>query len=709
MNNGSHDPKAERRARVAHAPEPEEGSTLLRSLRVLRRRGWILAIALGVTTGLAAIAAVSQPRRYRSEATIEVGPDRPLVSPDTIGDPLEGSSLLWENHFRTQEALLRRPGLLAMALEALPAEEVAEFRAAPDPARRLSEDLEIDSVPSTFLIRITLDHPTPERGPKIVNKIVELFIEDANRRLKELKTGVLEILKNEALPAMRQKIDESEKRLWEFHRRQGFGDLEEQYAGLQEAKRRFGARLSEVRLRRIALKNRPDASAEGGDRTADRESAVAMDALIARRTELEVELARQTVLLKEQHPTVVGLKRQVDVVQNLIQVAVKARMNARDRELAAADLEEKSLMEEEERLDQAMSEAQVKLAQYRELQGDVRAARELYDSYLKKQGEVKATSGAGLTSVRIVDLAHGPKVHQQRPGLYLALGLVFGLLFGIVAILIAEQVDDRISSPRHAESALSLDVLTAIPAMEPAGEKEQPLVPADDPVASPLEAFRRLRTEVAMRLQDVPGPKVVAVLSALDSEGRSTVAVNLARVFALEGHRVLLVDADLRRPRLKALLADCENPGLEEYLLGESPLTGSIQETRLPGVHLLGARSGVTGAAEAPGSPRFRALWPSVRAEFDLIVVDTSPVNAASEVPVVARSADASLLVVEEGRSGARQALAAIRRLENHQVRVLGLVVNRSGSRGSRRPGSSKPEAARAKAGSGNRPLVGIK
>lgn len=698
------------------APD-EEGSSLLHTLQVLRRRAWILAGALAVMIGLGAAAAVSQPARFRSEATIEVGPDRPLVSPDTIGDPHESSSLLWENHFRTQEALLRRPGLLAMALEALPAEEVAQYRSAPDPARRLSEDLEIDSVPSTFLIRITLDHEAPERGPKIVNKIVELFIEDANRRLKELKTGVLEILKNEALPVMRQKIDESEKRLWEFHRRQGFGDLEEQYAGLQEAKRRFGVRLSEVRLRRIALKNRPvegAESGEGADRTAegagvDREGPMAMDALIARRTELEVELARQTVLLKDLHPTVVALKRQVDVVRNLIQDAVKARVRARDRELAAADLEEKSLVEEEGRLDQAMSEAQVKLAQYRELQGDVKAARELYDSYLKKQGEVKATSGAGLTSVRIVDLAHGPKVHQKRPGLYIALGIVFGLLFGIVAILIAEQVDDRISSPRHAESALGLEVLAAIPALDPAGEKDQPLVPADDPASSPLEPFRRLRTEVVMRLQDVPGPKVVAVLSPLDGEGRSTVAVNLARVLALEGHRVLLVDADLRRPRLKSLLADRESAGLEEYLLGEAPLTGCVQETRLPGVQLLGARGAVDGAAEAPGSPRFRALWPSVRAEFDFVVVDTSPVNTASEVPVVARSADASLLVVEEGRSGGRQALAASRRLENHQVRVLGLIVNRSDSRSSRRRRSSKPAAAHAKAGSGNRPLVAIR
>jgi len=237
---------------------------------------------------------------------------------------------------------------------------------------------------------------------------------------------------------------------------------------------------------------------------------------------------------------------------------------------------------------------------------------------------------------------------------------------------------------------------------------DRPLVPPDDPLTDPLEPFRRLRTEVVMRLQETAGPRVVAVLSPQYGEGRSTVAVNLARVLALEGHRVLLVDADLRRPRLKALLADRESPGLEEYLWGEAPLAACVADTSLPGVRVLGARGPVEGPAEAPGSPRFRAIWAAVRSEFEFIVVDTSPVNAVSEVPVVARSADASLLVVEERRTGARQALGAKRRLENHQVRVLGLVVNRSDSRLSRKPEGARFSEARERTGPANRARVSV-
>jgi len=689
-NNGS---TVEPRVRVPFPVELDEGSTLLRTLLILRRRGWILAVVCGVTVALAAVFAAAQPRFYRSEATIEVGPDQPLVSPDSIGDPVGGDSLLWANHFGTYVALLRQPGLIAKVLQALPPETVESYRNSPDPIQKLSQDLEIDTVPSTFLIKVMLDHPTPEKGPDIVNKLVALFIEDANRRLREMKSGALEILSEKALPVMRQKVDESEQLLQTFHEKMGFGDLEGRYDSLLETKKRLGERRSEVRLRKISLRNHPDSLVPGAARPgaarepASEEGPMTIDALVARRTELEVELARQSVLLKEKHPTVMALRQQLEVVKGLIRRASQAVIQFRDRELAAADLEEQALEAEEKLLDQQISEARVRVGQYRKLESEVAASRELYNAYLKKQGEVKATSGAGLTSVRVVDLASVPTEHHRRLHVFLALGAVLGILFGAAAILIVEQVDDRVATPLQAEAALGLDLLTAVPRMSsPAGNRNLPLVPEDDQVSAPLEAFRRLRTEVVSRLQRMPGANVVAVLSPHYGEGKSTVSINLARVLALEGRRVLLFDADLRRPRLKALLASRKGAGLEEFLRGTVPLDRCLQPSSIQGVDVIGPGSEFEGSAEVPGSSRFRAMWSTLRANYDAIVVDTSPVNAVSEVAVVAGHADASVLVVEERRTSMRQALAAKRRLENHQIQVLGLVVNRSLSLISRSP-----------------------
>jgi capsular exopolysaccharide synthesis family protein len=698
--NGHNGSSSEHRAPESPAMD-QEGTTFLRTLLILRRRGWIFVLAGAVTLSLATFLAFTQPRFYRSEATIEVGPDRPLVSPDSIGDPMGGEALLWENHFRTYVALLRQPGLMLKVLDALPPDTAAIYRSSPDPVRKMTEDLEITTVPSTFLIRITLDHPTPERGPEVVNKLVALFIEDANQRLRELKSGALEILSKEALPVIRQKVDEAEQSLQDFHKRMGYGDLEEQYASLQESKRKLGERLSEVRLRRISLRNHPDSLAAAAERGAEtgRPSAPApmdgpmtLEALATRRTEMEVELARQSVLLKDKHPVVLSLRRQLEVVKDLIRKAGQTANQWREREMAAVDLEEKDLIEEEGRLDRQMSEARLRLAQYKKHQAEVAAATELYNSYLKKQGEVKATSGAGLTSVRIVDLAKVPTEHHRKLHVFLALGAVLGLLFGAAGILIAEQVDDRVATPRQAEASLGLDLLTAIPRMaSPAMAKSRPLVPEDEPMLAPLEPFRRLRTEVVTRLQRTPGANVVAILSTQYGEGRSTVAINLARVLALEGRRVLLFDGDLRRPCLKSFLTNRNGPGLEDYWRGKVPLDRCLQPSRVPGVDVIGPGAEFEGAAEVPGSARFRKVWATLRANYDIIVVDTSPINAASEVAVIAAHADASILVVEERRTGIRQALAAKRRLENHRISVLGLVVNRSLTRISRGPQPVRP------------------
>jgi len=192
------------------------------------------------------------------------------------------------------------------------------------------------------------------------------------------------------------------------------------------------------------------------------------------------------------------------------------------------------------------------------------------------------------------------------------------------------------------------------------------------------EPFRRLRSEVTARLQGVTGSRVVAILGAGFREGKSTVAVNLARVLGLDGRKVLLFDADFRRPRLKALLADEKAPGLEEYLRLNAPLRSAIQATSMTGVYILGAANAMPEAPELPGMARFQDLWRKARAEYDYVIVDAGPVNEFSEVAAVASQADASIVVMDERRTRLRHVLAAKRILENLDVKILGLIVNRS-------------------------------
>ena len=713
MNNGHADLGPRNHRHSAFAASAGGETSILRTLGVLRRRKWVFILAWCPIFTMACLFAVTRPMSYRSEASLEVGPDTPVSPADLIHEVSDRSSPPWAHHFHTQEALLRRPGLLRQVLDSLPPDVVADYLDSDNPVRKLSDQLVIEAIPSTFLIQVSLEHRTVEHGPKIVNRLIALFIEDSNRRLHDLTLGVLELLEQKTVPEIRQKVVEAERRVQEFVAKSGSGDITERHASLLESKRRLADRHFEVRTRRIGIRLRPSLEDDPEGLSG---AARLIGTLQARRVELELELARQKGVLQEKHATMIGLREQLATLNLLLQEArgdsvldrdraAQAGATRIDKEIAAADEELLALQKEDRELSVSISESSRQVAEYQKLDAEVTASRDIYNTYLKKQAEVKAMSGAGVASIRVVDLAAAPRGKQPNTRLILTLGAVLGLLIGAGAVILAEQNDDRAATPYEAEAAVGLDLLVSIPRLpRPAGTRSGPLVPKDDPVNSPLEPFRRLRSEVAARLHGLNGSRIVAILGPGVGEGKSTVAINLARVLGLEGRRVLLVDADFRRPRLKALLADVNALGLEDYLRSNAPLRKAVQATSMLGVDVLGAAKGMEEAPEVPGKPRFGDLWRKARAEYDYIVVDAGSVNAFSEVAGVAGHADVSILVMDERGSKLREVLSARRILDNLDIRILGLIVNRS-----RNPwvlgvesGSNRPEYHHNGSGNGS-------
>jgi capsular exopolysaccharide synthesis family protein len=672
--------------------EVHEGSTLVRAGLLLKRRAWLFSLTWAGLSLAGGAAAFLLPPLYRPEALLEIRPERPLVAPEASEASHAATLQLWENYFRTQESILRSRGFLETVLAALPPETARVYREAPDGPDLLASRVEVETIPSTFLIRVGVLDGDPVRATEVVNALASLYLEETNRRLREVKAGAVEALARDTLPAIRRRVDEADRNLRAFQSKSGFADFEEQYASLLEARRKVAARLSEVRLRRVALRSERDALAQV---PADDPAALfapalqrlkTFDSLLSRRASLEAEIAREAPALKEKHPRRVALAEQLRGAEEKLRQAVRAAFHALDRELAAAEREAGALQAEQERIERDMSDARARLTQYRKLEGELAAARDLHASYVKRLGESQATSGAGLASVRVLELARVPSEPHRKSRVFLTLGIVLGLLFGGAAVALAEHVDDRLRSPREAEVFLGLDVLGVIPRRGPEATPGRPLLLEDDPVSLDLEAFRALRSEVAARMD--PGARTLAVLGPRGGEGTSTAAIHLARVLALEGRRVLLLDAGLRRPALKAFLADERGPGLEELLREDLPFDRAVQATRLAGVDVLGAERELEGPAEEVTSTRFRAVLARARGAYDAVILDAGPVNVFTEPAIVARQADATLLVVREGETRRGEARAAARRLGRLGARLLGTVVNASRSA---RTGASPP------------------
>jgi capsular exopolysaccharide synthesis family protein len=239
------------------------------------------------------------------------------------------------------------------------------------------------------------------------------------------------------------------------------------------------------------------------------------------------------------------------------------------------------------------------------------------------------------------------------------------------------QLDDRIRSGHEVQVFLGLDVLAVVPRLgDKAGPGDAPYLLNEKASLAEFETFRALRSELSTRLEDVRGPKVVAVLSPMSGEGKSTVTANLAKVLAMDGRKVLIFDADMRRPTMNPQFGSTESPDLGAVLRGEADLNQAVRPSKIPGVDIIGMAAGTSHAAELAGTPAFDDAFKVLKQRYDYVLVDSAPVNQASESALIARRCDAVVMVLRERRTSRGAAQASRRRLAGMGVRVLGAALN---------------------------------
>jgi tyrosine-protein kinase Etk/Wzc len=328
----------------------------------------------------------------------------------------------------------------------------------------------------------------------------------------------------------------------------------------------------------------------------------------------------------------------------------------------------------EDRL-QKLPEAELESAR---LLRDVKVANELYMGLLDKAQELRIVKSGMVANVRILD----PAVPTDEPvsprrGANLALSLVLGLAAGIGAALGRRALDQGVEDPEQIERITGVPVHAIIPLSErqrQAGQGGKILaVHAPEDVA--VESIRSLRTSLKFALLDTPA-KLVAVTGPAPGVGKSFVTCNLAHVFAEGGKRVLVVDGDLRRGRLHALLGGGRSPGLSEVLAGEAAWSDVIRKEALPGVDFLAGGRRPPNPSVLFESERFGRLVAELGAAYDLVLIDTPPILAVTDSALAAAHANVVLCVLRAGRHPMREVLMTQRRLSHGGVRIDGFVLN---------------------------------
>ena len=317
-----------------------------------------------------------------------------------------------------------------------------------------------------------------------------------------------------------------------------------------------------------------------------------------------------------------------------------------------------------------------KLIRLSALQRDVEHAKQLYEPLLERSGKLGLASGLNLVPVQIIDLAEEPLAPiKPRKTLFLAAGAFLGLLVGLRLAFLLERSDTKVRTPEDIERASGLKALGVIPHMAAKENDELFMACHSDPRSAAAEAYRALRTSLLLSTSG-NGSTVLLVTSAVDGEGKTMTATNIASAMAQDHKRVLLIDADLRRSSIHRAFGFGNETGLCTYLTNGLGATEAVQESKFPGLSVVPAGGAPENPSELLGSPRLGEFLDWARKNFDVIVLDSSPLLSVTDASVLAPKVDGVLQVIRADRTPKEAAAHGRELLDNAKANVLGAVLN---------------------------------
>jgi tyrosine-protein kinase Etk/Wzc len=394
------------------------------------------------------------------------------------------------------------------------------------------------------------------------------------------------------------------------------------------------------------------------------------------------------------NPDVIQLKGLASSTQKKLEDAVTSQLKTLDARIAAlAGLSRQSVASIQ--VLPAMAEEEMRLNRR------VDALAGLGDELRKDYQRARMAEAVEAGDVDVVDLADVPYAPVlTASAVKLALGLVLGLLLGLMLAYLLEALNTSIRRPEDLEAVLHVPGLAVIPRISGGGSNgraglrgllgagKQGRVAAGSPMSGGqtfsigIEAFRNLRTSLVWS-DGGEELKTLVVTSAAPGEGKTLTAANLAVTLAYDGLRVLLVDCDIRRPRVHSMFHLPRAPGLMELLTAStapgSPPLPAIRDTSIAGLSVLPCGALPSNAANLLSGTRMRVLLQEMREQFDIIVLDTPPVLATADAGIVASLTDGVLLVVRAGTTDRNAAQRACQQLANVGARVIGTVLNDPG------------------------------
>jgi len=564
------------------------------------------------------------------------------------------------------------------AAESAPADETATQSAAID---AFLDGLNVTQVRNSRLVDVSYRSPNPALATAIANSLAKAYIEQ-NLEYKFMATKDAGDWLSARLAEQRAEVEKAEAALQRYREQNDAISLEDRENIVVQKLADLNAALTKAktdRIQREAVYNQLRESQQN-PALLDTFPAILSNGFIqtqkAELSTLQQQLAQKSEVFADKHPEIVRIRTAIQLAQSRLSGEIAKVVQSVRSDYLAAVSQEQSLanaLNEQKAAAQSMNR---KAIDYGVLQRDLDSSRQIYESLLQRAKETGVAGELRSSNVRIVDEAEKPRWPvTPRRSLNMLLAIFGGLLLACSLAFFFEYMDSRIKSPDDIK-ALGLPHLGLLPLISSKVlGGAYPLLGHAVP-ANFSEAFRAIRTNVLFSTATT-GCRSVVVTSTGPGEGKSMVAANMAVGLAQSGQRVLLIDGDMRKPKVHDVFDVAQEPGLSNLLVGNAKASESVRKSGVSGLWLLPAGLIPPNPAELLGSQRLRDFVHSVGEHFDWVVVDTPPVMAVTDAAVIAHSVTGVLFVVGSEMTSSHAAARALDQLENAQARFIGAVLNR--------------------------------
>lgn len=688
----------------------DEGGTFGSFLQFIKKRGWVMLVAVVSALGVTELINETAPKYYTSQAQIEIVPDlSPEFRLEQIQSMMGGGSGDDSEKLDTEIDIMQSPTLEMETIQALHLNEspvFLKFKSGHawnlnDPSeqeiilKRLAADLDVKREKHTEIIQVRVTTKDPALSGLIANTLIDKYIERSFRANYQSTMRISGWLDSK-LDDLRKNLEKSQTQMIAYQKDLGLvgltlfspstgnqvsssGDI--LVSNLDETLKASAA-ASVDRMMKEALFNAIKTSTpDVVDATAsmtDPELLSSKESVL----QLQSQYASMGHTYGTAYPPLQALQKQIDQLKQKIadeeHTAIVSAQKQYEASVQNEAMVQKSLTAQEE---EAFSKGK-KAAQFEFAVEDYESSRLLYDGLQERLQEAGILSGLHSTAIQEVDSANLPaRPSFPRRSVDLPIGLGVGLLLGFGLALLLEGMDVNLKSIVEIEQGLGLPLIAAIPSVKTADISPENFV--DHATQTPgsawsriAEALRAMRTSI---LLSSPGghPKVIMIASSRPSEGKSSIATLFGITLALGGARVLIIDADLRRPTVHIRFSVKKQTGLSSALSGKSTLQESIAEwPKMPNLHIMPAGPTPPLPSELLGSKAMADMIDAIRSNYDFIILDTPPVLAVTDAMLVSRVTDAVILVVRYGIVQRHVAQRSIDLLERSGAHFLGVAIN---------------------------------